>query len=126
MNALQYFFLILSEVKELHNTKQTRNHCILIIQFMKISLSQELVLMVKYWPAVAGDVRVADRIPGSGRSPGGGHRKQFQYSCLENPMNRETWQAIVHGCAKSWNLVKLLSTHDTMPNFIRYSFISIM
>ena len=26
--------------------------------------------------------------------------------------------ASVHGCAKSWNLVKLLSTHDTMPNFI--------
>ena len=86
-------FLILSEVKELHNTKQTRNHCILIIQFMKISLSKELVLVVKYWPANAGDVRVADWIPGLGRSPGGGHDKQFQYSCLENPMDRETGRA---------------------------------
>ena len=27
---------------------------------MKISLSQELVLVVKYWPSIAGDVRVAD------------------------------------------------------------------
>ena len=53
-------------------------------------------------------------------------RRTFQYSCLENPMVRETWQTIVHRCAKSWNLVKLLSTHDTMPNFIRYSSISIM
>ena len=70
------FFLILSEVKELHNTKQTRNNCILIIQFMKISLSQ--VLVVKYWPANAGDVRITDWISGSGRSSGGGHGKQFQ------------------------------------------------
>ena len=76
------------------------------------------MLVVKYWPANTGDVRVADWIPGLGRSPGGGHGKQFQYSCLENPMDRETWQAIVHRCAKSWNLVKLLSTHDTVPNFI--------
>ena len=105
-------------MKELHNTKQTRNHCILIIQFMKISLSKELVLVVKYWPANTGDVRVADWIPGLGRSPGGGHGKQFQYSCLENPTDREIGQTIVHGCAKSWNLVKLLSTHDTVPNFI--------
>ena len=27
-------------------------------------------------------------IPGSGRSPGGGHGNPFQYSCLENPMDR--------------------------------------
>ena len=29
-------------------------------------------------------------IPGTGRSPGGGHGNPFQYSCLENPMNRGT------------------------------------
>ena len=37
----------------------------------------------------AGDLRDADLIPEWGRSPGGGHGKPFQYSCLENPMSRE-------------------------------------
>ena len=40
-------------------------------------------------------------IPGLGRSPGGGHGKPLQYSCLENPMGRGAWQATVHGVAKS-------------------------
>ena len=41
-----------------------------------------------------------DLIPGSGRSPGGGHGP-LQYSCLENPMDRGAWWATVHGVAKS-------------------------
>ena len=41
-------------------------------------------------------------IPGLGRSPGGGNGNPFQYSCLENPMDRGTWQAAVHGIAKSF------------------------
>ena len=41
-------------------------------------------------------------IPGLRRSLGGGHDKPLQYSCLENPMNREAWQATVYGVAKSW------------------------
>ena len=40
-------------------------------------------------------------IPGLGRSPGGGHGNQFQYSCLENSMYRAAWQVTVHGVAKS-------------------------
>ena len=40
-------------------------------------------------------------IPGLGRSPGGGHGRPFQYFCMENPMNRGAWQAIVHGVTKS-------------------------
>ena len=35
-------------------------------------------------------------------SPGGGHGNPFQYSCLENPMNRGSWWATVHGVTKSW------------------------
>ena len=35
-------------------------------------------------------------IPGSGRSPGGGHGNPLQYSRLENPMDREAWEATVH------------------------------
>ena len=39
--------------------------------------------------------------PGSGRSPGKGNGYPFQYSCLENPMDRVAWQTIVHGVTKS-------------------------
>ena len=40
-------------------------------------------------------------IPTSGRSPGRGHGNSLQYSCLENPMDREAWQATVHRVAES-------------------------
>ena len=43
--------------------------------------------------ANAGDVRDMGLIPGSGRSPGGGQGNPPQYSCLENPMDREAWWA---------------------------------
>ena len=46
----------------------------------------------------AGDLGL---IPGSGRSPGEENGYPLQYSCLENPMDRGTWRAIVHGVAKS-------------------------
>ena len=39
-------------------------------------------------------------IPGSGRCPGEGSGYPLQYSCLENPMDREAWQATVHGAAE--------------------------
>ena len=37
---------------------------------------------------------------GSGRSPGEGNGNPLQYSCMENPMDRGAWQAIVHGVAR--------------------------
>ena len=39
-------------------------------------------------------------IPGSERSPGDGNGNPFQYSCLENPMDRGAWQATVLGVAR--------------------------
>ena len=54
--------------------------------------------MVKKLPANAGD---PDSIPGSGRFPGEGNGSPLQYSCLENSMDRGTWQATVHGVTKS-------------------------
>ena len=42
--------------------------------------------------------------PGWGRSPGGGHGNPLQYSCLENPMDRGTWQTIVHRITKNWTV----------------------
>ena len=47
--------------------------------------------MVKNLPANAGDIRDAGLIPGSGRSPGGGHGNPLQSSCLENPMDKGAW-----------------------------------
>ena len=47
----------------------------------------------------AGDV---GSIPEVVRSPEGGNGYSLQYSCLENLMDREAWQAIVHGIANSW------------------------
>ena len=42
-----------------------------------------------------------DPIPGLERSPGGGHGYPLQSSCLENPVGRGLWWAIVHGSTKS-------------------------
>ena len=59
--------------------------------------------MVKDPLVNAGDIRDAGWIPGLGRSPGGGHGKPLQYSCLENPMDRRAWQATVHRVTKRHN-----------------------
>ena len=45
-------------------------------------------LVVKNSPTNAGDIRYPGSVPGFRRSPGGGDGNPFQYSCLENPMNR--------------------------------------
>ena len=68
----------------------------------------QLALVVKNPPANAGDMGDTSSIPGSGRSPGGGHGNPLQCSCLENPMDRGAWRATVHGVAKSQTR---LSTH---------------
>ena len=62
--------------------------------------------MVKNLPANAGDIGDAGLIPGSGRSPGGEHGNSRQYSCLVNCMDRVACQAIVHGVANSWTLLR--------------------
>ena len=58
---------------------------------MVYAWSSHVVLVVKNPPAKAGDVKDMGSIPGSGRSPGVGHGTALQYSCLENPMDREAW-----------------------------------
>ena len=63
-------------------------------------------------------------IPGLGRSPGGGHGNPLQYSCLETPMDRGAWWAIVHGVAKSRTQ---LSNHaHTHPCFSMYQYFIIL
>ena len=69
-------------------------------------------LVVKNLPAKAGDEREMGLIPGSERSPGTGNGNPLQYFCLENPMERGAWEAIVHRVSKSWTQLRQLSIHE--------------
>ena len=73
----------------------------------------QVVLAIKNPSAKAGDVRDAGSLSGLGKSPGGGHGNPLQYSCLENPTDREAWWAIVHRVVKSRTRLKQLSTHQS-------------
>ena len=70
-----------------------------------------MALVVKKLSANAGDVGDSGWIPAPGRSPGGGHGNLFQYSCLENPLDRGAWWATVHRGTKSRTRLRQLSTH---------------
>ena len=72
--------------------------------------ASQVALVVKNLPATAGEWD-AILIPGPGRSPGGGNGNPIQYFCLENPMDRGAWQAVVHRVVESWTRPKRLSTH---------------
>ena len=63
--------------------------------------ASQVALGVNYLPVSAEDIRDAGSVPGLGRSPGVGHDNSLQYSCLENPMDRGAWQAVIHGVAKN-------------------------
>ena len=83
----------------LHHEAST--HLPLRLQHKSRCRASQVVLVVKNPAANAGDVRDADWIPRSGRSPEGGHGTPLQYSCLENLIDRGAWQATVHRVSKS-------------------------
>ena len=66
--------------------------------------------MVKNPHASAGDVSNVGSIAGLGRRLGEGNGNPLQYSCLENPMDRGAWQAMVHRVANSRTRLEWLST----------------
>ena len=68
---------------------------------LQYSWTSLVAQLVKNLPANAEDTRDVGLIPGSGRAPGEGNGNPLQYSCLENPMDRGAWCAIVHGVSKS-------------------------
>ena len=70
--------------------------------------------MVKNPPANAGDIRDVSSDPGLGRSPGGGKGNPLQYSCLENPVDRGAYRAVVHEVADS-DRTERPSTHHIGP-----------
>ena len=71
-----------------------------------------VALSVKNLPAI----RDPDLIPGSGRSPREGTGDPLQYSCLENPMHRGSWQAAVKVVTKSWT-----KSSEHLINFFKES-----
>ena len=62
--------------------------------------ASQMALAVKKSPTSARHTGDMGSIPGSGKSPGGGNDNAFQYSCLENPMDRGAWWAMVHSVAE--------------------------
>ena len=68
--------------------------------------ASQVVPVVKNPSANAVDIRDAGSIPGLGRSLGGGHGNPFRYFCLDNPMDKGTWQATVHRVANSQTQLK--------------------
>ena len=60
-----------------------------------------VALVVKNLPANVGDIRDVGSIPGLGKLPEEGHGNPLQHSCLENPVDRGVWWAIVHRVAQS-------------------------
>ena len=60
--------------------------------------------MVKNLPASAGDTGDLGSVPGLRRSSGGGDGNPFQYSCLENSMDRRASRVIIHGVTKESDL----------------------
>ena len=76
------------------------------IPTLNLNWNSQVIILVKNLPANAGDRRDAGLIPGLGIFPGGEHGNPLQYSCMENPMDRGTWQATVHRVTKSQTLLK--------------------
>ena len=88
-------------------------HSIILLTIGSIFCSRYLELIILIWdtqvalvvkiclPANARDFRNLGLIPGSGRSPRGGHGTPVKYSSLENPMDRRVWRATVHRITKS-------------------------
>ena len=71
--------------------------CYQISTKLTLLKASQFSIVVKNQPANAGDIRDTGSIPESGRASGGGHSNPLEYSCLENLMDREAWQAIVQG-----------------------------
>ena len=71
--------------------------------------ASKVALVVKNLPTNAGDARDSGSIPESGRSPGIGSNNPFQYSCLDNSMDREPWQVAVRELQESDTTWRYLS-----------------
>ena len=86
----------------LHNTKySTHKYSCTLLQVQAKYLGFPGGASGEDTPASAGDERDTGLIPGSGRSPGGGHDNPLQYSYLENSMDRGAWHDTVYRVTKN-------------------------
>ena len=69
--------------------------------------------VVKNPPANVGDEAEAGSIPESEQSPGEGNGNPLKYSCLENPIDRGAWQAMVHGAIRSQTQLSTVTSLST-------------
>ena len=76
--------------------------------------NSQFALVVKNPPANAGDIRDADSIPGSERSPGEGNGNPLQYPCLGNPMDRGSLQSTVHQVSKDSGKTEQLKNSNSI------------
>ena len=70
--------------------------------------------VIKNLPANAADAKDVGSFPRSGRSPGVGNGNPLQYSCLENSIGRNIWQATVQVATKSWDTTERLGTYSDL------------
>ena len=86
---------------------------VLFLAFKGISIPSSIVAVSIYISTNSErDTGDTGLIPGSRRSPGGGHGNPLQYSCLENPVDRGPWLATVHGVTESDKTETTEHTHN--------------
>ena len=94
----QICFWVFIQRKQNHYLKKylhSQVHCSIVYSSQEMKDMASLVSqLVKNLPANMGDPGLT---PELGRSSGEGNGNPLQYSCLENPMDREGWWATVHG-----------------------------
>ena len=81
--------------------RRPSSHCLDFVLRQDPSWASQVALVVKNLPVNAGDTKDLGSIPGLGKSPGVGNGTPLPNSCLEDPMGRGAWGAIVHGATKS-------------------------
>ena len=97
---MQYFGAVskmtewsLSVSKKNHSVSQKSKFMPQTLMLKKLNLNSSM----KNQPSNARDIKDVDFIPASRRSPRGENGIPFQYTCLENPMDRRAWWVTVHG-----------------------------
>ena len=80
---------------------------------------------VKNPPANAGEIGDSGSIPGSGRSPGEGNGHSLQYSCLENPIDREACPGVSKSQTRLSNLACMLVKYvgyNRISEYLKFTF----
>ena len=91
----QYLWIRLAHSRTLVNGSLFSFPFFPFLSLCDVTGASQVSLVVKYPPANAGDLRDLSSVSGSGispgESPGQGNGRAFQYSCLENLMDRGAW-----------------------------------